>query len=314
MGTSTAEDHSSAPEKKKQEVKRLTKATIKKTVSRLGVLFVALILGASFMMTSAAAAGVGYDFPEGSTPVRVTLDGKEVLKEESVIIRSVTYVPLRSFSELAGADSITWNAKTATATVKKGNMTLTVTDGGYYLVASGRYFYTPERVLNIGNRLFVPIRPLAKAFCMDLTWNHATRTVELRSTGKTLQSGASYYNADDLYWLSRIISAEAGGESLYGQIAVGNVVLNRVAHRQYPNSIYGVIFDRKGGTQFTPVAIGTIYKTPTASSIIAAKICLDGYSISDEILFFMNPRISTSNWISKNRPFAFTIGNHDFYN
>ena len=49
------------------------------------------------------------------------------------------------------------------------------------------------------------------------------------------------------------------------------------------------------------------------TAVIAAKICLDGYSISDEILFFMNPRIATSNWISKNRPFAFTIGNHDFY-
>ena len=292
----------------------MTLRAIKKNLSRLGVLLLALMMSMSFLGAGvSAASAVGYDFPEGATPVRVTLNGKEILKEEAVIIRSVTYVPLRSFSELVGAESITWNAKTSTATVKKGSTTLTVTDRGYYLVASGRYFYTPEPVLNIGNRLFVPIRPLAKTFCLDLTWNGNSRTVELRSTGKTLVSGASYYNADDLYWLSRIISAESGGESLYGQIAVGNVVLNRVASRQYPNTIYGVIFDRKGGTQFTPVAIGTIYKTPTPSAIIAAKICLEGYSISDEILFFMNPKIATSNWISKNRPFAFASGNHHFY-
>ena len=121
------------------------------------------------------------------------------------------------------------------------------------------------------------------------------------------------YNENDLYWLSRIISAEARGESLEGQIAVGNVVLNRVRHASYPSTIYGVIFDRKHGTQFSPVSMGTIYRTPSESSVIAAKICLEGYSISDEILFFMNPRIATSNWISKNRPFAFRIGNHDFY-
>ena len=98
-----------------------------------------------------------------------------------------------------------------------------------------------------------------------------------------------------------------------GKIAVGNVVLNRVRSSAYPNTIYGVIFDKRYGIQFAPVANGTIYNSPTAESIIAAKICLEGYSISDRILFFMNPRIATNNWISKNRPYAFSIGNHDFY-
>jgi len=291
-------------------------STKSKNVTRKGLrllsALLAVILLSAGMMVSASAAG-GYDFPSGAVPVRMTLDGREVLTNEAVIIRSVTYVPLRSFSELVGADSISWNARTATATVKKGATTISVADGYYYIVASGRYFYTVEPILNINNRLFVPIRPLAKAFCIDVTWDGASRTVALRSTGKTLASASSYYDSDDLYWLSRIISAESAGESLYGQIAVGNVVLNRVASRQFPNTIYGVIFDRVGGTQFSPVAMGTIYRAPAVSSVIAAKICLEGYSISDEILFFMNPRIATSNWISKNRPFAFRIGNHDFY-
>ena len=121
------------------------------------------------------------------------------------------------------------------------------------------------------------------------------------------------YDADEVYWLSRIISAEAKGEPMKGQIAVGNVVLNRVRSSAYPNTIYGVIFDRKHGTQFSPVSFGTIYQKPTASAEIAAKICLEGYSLSEDILFFLNPRASTNFWIVKNRPFAFTIGNHDFY-
>ena len=283
-----------------------------KKLGRAGVFLVALVLSVSCMMGAVSASG-GYKFPEGAVQVNVTLDSRQVLVGEAVIINSVTYVPLRSFSELAGADSISWNASSSTATVKKGDMTLTVKSGAYYIVASGRYFYTVEPVLNISDRLFVPIRPMAKAFCMELEWNASTRTVELGSTNRTLTSGASYYNSTDLYWLSRIISAEAAGESLYGKIAVGNVVLNRVDSPMYPNTVYGVVFDKKGGTQFSPVSMGTIYKTPSAESVIAAKICLEGYSISDEILFFMNPRIATNNWISKNRPYAFTIGKHDFY-
>lgn len=278
----------------------------------MGVFVVSLLICMSCMIGAVSASG-GYQFPSGAAAVNVTLDSKRVLVGEAVIINSVTYVPLRSFAELAGADSISWNSSTSTATVKKGNMTLTVKNGAYYIVASGRYFYTVERVLNISDRLFVPIRPMAKAFCIDLEWDADTRTVVLSSTGRTLTSGSSYYDSTDLYWLSRIISAEASGESLYGKIAVGNVVLNRVNSHMYPNTVYGVVFDRTGGVQFSPVSMGTIYNTPSAESVIAAKICLEGYSISDEILFFMNPRIATNNWISKNRPFAFTIGKHDFY-
>ena len=271
----------------------------------------AFVMVAALMASTVSAAQ--YDFPQGSSPVNVTLDGKRVLEGEAAIINSVTYVPVRSFSELMGADEISWNAKTRTATVKKGNVNIYLTSGALYVGANGRYFFTVEKIMNINDRLFVPIRAIAEAFCVNVDWDNATRTVVLTSSKKTLVSGDNFYNSTDLYWLSRIINAEAGGESLVGMIAVGNVVLNRKASNQYPNTVYGVIFDRKGGTQFSPVSMGTIYNSPSERSIIAAKICLDGYSVDTKILFFMNPRIATNNWISKNRPFAFRIGNHDFY-
>lgn len=252
-------------------------------------------------------------FPNGSLPVRLVLDGEEVLSGECALIHSVTYVPLRSFSELVGADSVSWNPKTATATIHKGSVAVQVTDGARYITASERCFYTVSPILNIGDRLFVPVRPLAKALGLEVTWDNESRSAVLTFSEEELVTGNRYYRADDLYWLSRIISAESAGESLEGQIAVGNVVLNRVRHRQYPNTVYGVIFDRVGGVQFSPVSMGTVYRTPSALSVVAAKICLEGTSLSENILFFMNPRIATSNWISRNRPFAFRIGNHDFY-
>ena len=261
----------------------------------------------------ASAQERAYDFPDGSAPVSVYLEGRRILPEESVIIESVTYVPVRAFSDEMGAESVFWNAISRTATVKKDGITVNIGDKATYIEASGRILYSPTGVKNINDRLFVPIRAIARAFSVNVDWNNSTRTVVLTSTGRTITSGDNYYNSTDLYWLSRIINAEASGESLLGMIAVGNVVLNRKASNQYPSTVYGVIFDRNGGTQFSPVSMGTIYRTPSQASIIAAKICLDGYSVDNRILFFMNPKIATSNWISKNRPFAFTIGQHDFY-
>ena len=130
---------------------------------------------------------------------------------------------------------------------------------------------------------------------------------------KSMVKADSAYDYEDLYWLSRIISAEAKGESFTGQIGVGTVVLNRVRSKEFPNTVKGVVFDRKYGTQFTPVANGTIYEKPTESAIIAAKMCLDGYTLSNSVLYFLNPRIATSSWIQNNRKYAFRVGNHDFY-
>lgn len=285
------------------------------SIIMLAVILFTLPVGAAAADISEAEQKNGwiYDFPSDAAGVNISLGGKQVLVGEAAILDDVTYVPLRSFAELFSADSIEWNGKTNVATIKKGNTVINVGDRLHYIEASGRYFYSSVPTRNISNRLFVPIRAIAKAFCVDVGWYNATRTVTLTDTGETLLDANRYYSADDIYWLSRIINAEAGGESLIGKIAVGNVVINRKNSRSYPNTIYGVIFDRNGGTQFSPVSMGTIYRTPSAESIMAAKICLDGYSVDTGILFFMNPKIATNNWISNNRPFAFRIGNHYFY-
>ena len=275
-------------------------------------------LFAAMMLASVLTVGtfaLSSNHPKGSVDTDVYLDGIEILDGDSVIWRDITFVPLRKFCNLFDGCSFSWDSKTNTATVKtQSGMTLIIQSGALYIYANGHYFYTVEAVQNWGGSLYVPIRPLARAFHANLEWNNSLRAVELKSSKGAPAVAWANYKEDDLYWLARIISAEAQGEPLKGQIAVGNVVLNRVRHASYPNTIYGVIFDRKHGTQFSPVSFGTIYNEPSASSIIAAKICLEGYSISNSALFFMNPRIATSNWISKNRPYAFTIGNHDFYN
>ena len=119
---------------------------------------------------------------------------------------------------------------------------------------------------------------------------------------------------DDVYWLARIIHAEAQGEPFNGKVAVGNVILNRVNSSQFPDSIYGVIFDQQNGyTQFSPVIDGSIYNNPSAESIRAAEAALSGQRPVGDALYFLNPGKSQSLWITNNRQYMTAIGEHDFY-
>ncbi len=240
---------------------------------------------------------------------------------EARLIDGTTYVPLRHFCEAmakAGGTpwdlTITFQASTRTATVKTSRLTMTAADGSYYIVANDRYLYhSHPAVILDDDRLYVPVRLLEEVYGVSVEWNALTRSVTVIGTPRILEHGSTYYSADQVYWLARIISAEARGEPFLGQIAVGNVVLNRLRSSAYPNTIYGVIFDRKFGVQFAPTENGTIYMWPTADAVRAAKICLDGFTISDDMLYFYEPKAATSQWLAQNRSYLFNIGAHRFY-
>lgn len=249
--------------------------------------------------------------------VPVIYHGADACCGSAILWDGLTYVPLRTFCNQVseGGAGVTWNAQAKTATVKTDTLTLTAGQGALYITANGRCFYTAGAVINRNGTLYVPLRPMAKAFGLDVEWDAGTRSVTLAGNARTYRLAAAedFYNADDLYWLSRIISAESKGEPFTGQIAVGNVVLNRVASPDYPGTVWGVIFDRRYGTQFTPAASGTVYNTPTESARAAAKICLEGYTLSPDAIYFFNPAIATSSWISRSCTYLFTIGGHSFY-
>ncbi len=121
------------------------------------------------------------------------------------------------------------------------------------------------------------------------------------------------YDDNDIYWLSRLIEAEATGESYTGKVAVGNSVLNRVISSSYPNNVVKVIFDKNYGVQYQPTVNGAIYNTPSQDSINAAIAALEGAKPVGKCMFFYNPAQSTSSWIKNNRQYYTTIGNHDFH-
>ncbi|MEW9669130.1 cell wall hydrolase [Ammoniphilus sp. 3BR4] len=121
------------------------------------------------------------------------------------------------------------------------------------------------------------------------------------------------FTKKDYDWLVRIIEAEAGGESFEGKVAVGSVVLNRVLHEDYPDTITGVVFHKvKHVYQFSPVGDGRIHKVaPSKESYRAAQAALKGIDPTSGALFFYNPHTARSKWI-RSRVVIAEIGRHNF--
>lgn len=127
-------------------------------------------------------------------------------------------------------------------------------------------------------------------------------------TEKSSGGGSTASKDNDLYLLSRMISAEARGEPYQGQVAVGAVILNRVEHPSFPNTMSGVLFQPGA---FSALNDGQ-YNQPIADiSRRAAQDALNGSDPSGGAIYYYNPAKSTNKWIFS-RPTIATIGKHVF--
>ncbi len=123
-----------------------------------------------------------------------------------------------------------------------------------------------------------------------------------------ITSSSSSSSSSDYNLLARLISAEARGESYLGQVAVGAVVLNRVEHPSFPDSVSGVIY-QKGA--FSCLSDGQFYKPVSDSAYKAARDALNGVDPSGGAIYYYNPKKSTSKWILSRKKIT-TIGEHIF--
>lgn len=246
--------------------------------------------------------------------VNVLIDNKVFAQDKAILKNGLTYVPLGEFCKAMGNCEVYFDVATSTETVTAAGLTITAKAGAGYVCANGRYLFSDsENYIGADNDMYVPIRPLAQAYGAEIVWDAECFCAIISKATTPIQSGDTFYNQDDLYWLSHIINAESGNQPLIGKIAVGNVVINRLRQDSGLNSIYEVIWDRRYGVQFSPTSSGTIYLNPNEESIIAAKICLEGYSVSDMIIYFFDPSIATNFWMAYNCTYVMTIGSHNFY-
>lgn len=115
-------------------------------------------------------------------------------------------------------------------------------------------------------------------------------------------------NDSNLNLLSKLVYAEARGESYKGQVAVAAVVLNRVSNPNFPNTIAGVIYQAGA---FDVVSDGQINLTPNVTAKKAAQDALNGWDPTSGCIYYFNPDTATSKWIWS-RPQVMQIGKHIF--
>lgn len=117
-------------------------------------------------------------------------------------------------------------------------------------------------------------------------------------------------NSGDLQLMARAVNGEARGEPYEGQVAVAAVILNRVKHSSFPNSVSGVIYQPGA---FTAVSDGQI-NVPIATDSTVYKACRDamnGWDPSGGAIYYFNPDTATSSWIWS-RTLIKQIGKHRF--
>ena len=237
----------------------------------------------------------------------VTMEGSTVSRRAE-LVEDTAYIPLRDLLGALGEWRITWDGGTRTAAAEGPLFSLTLSAGSSEAQVEGYPLELGHPPLLRGDTLFVPLRSVANLCGASVTWNGGGRPITMEAPERP---GAC--SEEDLYWLSRIISAESQGEPLLGQIAVGTVVLNRTAHPDFPDTIHDVIFDDAYAIQFEPVENGTIYAQPAPSSVLAARMVLSGTRAAGECLYFYNPALSDDTWIASHRTYFTTIGSHRFF-
>ena len=262
-----------------------------------------------------------FSFAQPNLSIKV--NNKTISSDVAPFIKNgTTYVPIKFVAEALKVDSVKWNSETQSVTIKDSGNTILLFINKNYAYVNNQYKSLNNNALLKENRTFVPIRFVSEILGAKVAWDEDTYTVSIstKNTSSTIKNTTAStttsnetISSDAVYWLSRIIEAEAAGEPYKGKVAVGEVILNRVKSPEFPNTIWGVIFDKKFGVQFEPVANGTIYNTPSAASVKAAKEALNGSNYVGNCLYFLNPKIASSTWISKNRQYYTTISKHEFY-
>ena len=117
-----------------------------------------------------------------------------------------------------------------------------------------------------------------------------------QTTFQTKTTAQTQRYSSDVQLLARAVNGEARGEPYEGQVAVAAVILNRVKHPSFPNTIAGVIYQPGA---FTAVDDGQINE-PIAENSTVYKACQDamnGWDPTYGAIYYFNPDTATNKWI-----------------
>lgn len=189
------------------------------------------------------------------------------------------------------------------ASYKKGSSGQAVSQ--IQTVLKNQGFYTGSVDGVFGSATEKAVKAFQSAYGLTVDGKAGTRT--LSAMGIT-PGGGTGSDSGEAALLARLISAEARGESYTGQVAVGAVVLNRIKHPSFPNTLSGVIYQNGA---FSCMYDGQFDQPVADSAYRAARDAMNGWDPSGGAIYYFNPSTATNKWIWS-RPLIVTIGKHRF--
>jgi N-acetylmuramoyl-L-alanine amidase len=138
--------------------------------------------------------------------------------------------------------------------------------------------------------------------------NGIADSVTLQALGIEVSAGGISASQANINLLARMISAEGRGEPYEGQVAIGAVIMNRIRHPSFPDTLAGVLYQDGA---FTALVDGQFNEPVSESAFAAARDAINGWDPSGGALFYFNPDKTTNRWM-RTRPVTTRIGNHLF--
>ena len=197
------------------------------------------------------------------------------------------------------------------ASYKKGSSGAVVTQIQTKLKSWGYYTGTVDGIYGSGTERAVRAFQQKNGLTVDGKAGDQTLAAMGLSAGggnSRNSDGSGGASSSQVDLLARLISAEARGEPYSGQVAVGAVVLNRIKHPSFPNTLPGVIYQSGA---FTCITDGQFNQPVAESAYRAARDALNGVDPSGGAIYYFNPSTATSSWIWS-RPLITVIGKHRF--
>lgn len=272
---------------------------------------VSLLLSIFLVMSSLAVSAID---TYGGHPIYtdIMVNGHFIkCVQKPITVKGSVYIPLRAFSDVIGAE-ISWNHDDQAATVTKGNHTFAFYGEKDYSLIDGE---KSTGAIMENHLLFVPVRVTCTALGYSVNWDSFNYIVEIAAPEIEVPENLKDYSYthEDILYLAKITQIESGYQPFNTQVGVANTIINRVNSSLFPNTIKGVIFDTKYGTQFPPAHTDKINVTPSNASVLAAKCALNGVNTVGNSLYFISGKNASSSWAHKNRAFYATIGAMNFY-
>lgn len=283
----------------------MLKKTLKTFAFAIVLTFVTLLLP-----TVCAAA---YSINGFEIPVDIDVNGTYLEDNAKGFLGTdgITYVPVCGASEALGASvSLAANGN---ITVTKGYVTLVFNPAEQSCYVNNYYNYAPQIYKN--GVLYSSMRVIFENLGATVAWDSYRYEAKVTLPGNIVPQRyvEQYYTPEDLYYLSKIVTCEAGNVSFEAKIMTANVILNRRASSSFPNTVYGVIFDTKYGKQFPPAHNGVLEKAnPNTNTILACKVALNGVNLAPDCLYF-NYAKNTTGWVAKNRVLYKVVDSQAFY-